>query len=148
MNPVLLLNICYKRAHLYKITPYILKGQGIMLCCEVLSERSVKVQSQGVWILLFIQRDFSDCYNRFTYLTVCYLCLQGGGTLWVEFGEDTPLSSHCKYYVIYEGSKQRHVTPAKLLSPTKLQAIIPGKPILQWNHWFVTFLLTSKCVCY
>ena len=53
------------------------------------------------------------------------LCLQGGATLVVEFGDDTPLSSLGHYFMVYEGSCQRHVTTARLLSPTKLHSIVP-----------------------
>ncbi|XP_052793187.1 rho guanine nucleotide exchange factor 28-like isoform X4 [Mya arenaria] len=50
----------------------------------------------------------------------------GGVTLVVEFDEDTPLSSLGNYYVVYEGSRQRHVTQSRLLAPTKLHSVVPS----------------------
>lgn len=50
----------------------------------------------------------------------------GGSTLVIEFPNDKPLLPDASYYLIYEGSQQRHVTTARLLSPHKLHSIIPG----------------------
>lgn len=51
---------------------------------------------------------------------------QGGGTLDIEFAEDTSLNTDRRYFVVYEGSKQRHITTAKLITSTQLHSIIPG----------------------
>ncbi|KAL4227936.1 Rho guanine nucleotide exchange factor 28 [Mactra antiquata] len=51
----------------------------------------------------------------------------GGGTLVIEFSEDTELNSNNNYYVVYEGSKHRHITTARILSSQKLHSIIPGR---------------------
>ncbi|XP_052283516.1 uncharacterized protein LOC127880245 isoform X2 [Dreissena polymorpha] len=52
-----------------------------------------------------------------------------GATLLVEFSLDVPLSSMGAYYVVYEGSQQRHVTTARLISPTRLHSIVPSHNI-------------------
>ena len=47
----------------------------------------------------------------------------------VEFPSERELSSDATYYVIYEGSQQRHVTTARLMSSYKLHSIIPGEKV-------------------
>ena len=40
---------------------------------------------------------------------------------------DAPLEDDWLYYVVFQGSKLRHVTSTKVLNPYTLEAIIPGK---------------------
>lgn len=50
----------------------------------------------------------------------------GGLSLFFSFVNiDTPLSEETLYYVIFEGSKLRHITSAKVLNPYTLQVVIP-----------------------
>ena len=56
------------------------------------------------------------------------ICLiQGGGTLVVGFSEESQADLEAEYFLLFEGSRWRHLTTAKIIDPYTLHAIIPGK---------------------
>ncbi|ELU18667.1 hypothetical protein CAPTEDRAFT_209224 [Capitella teleta] len=57
--------------------------------------------------------------------------LQGGAALAVVFADDTRLPVDVEFFVVFEGSTQRHVTSAVCLDRNKLSACIPEHPLAE-----------------
>ena len=63
------------------------------------------------------------------------LCVypQGGAALAIVFSEDTQLPVDVEFYLVFEGSSQRHVTTAHCIDRNKLSACIPGEDHYTWH---------------
>lgn len=60
---------------------------------------------------------------------------QGGQSIFLSFNKsEPPLNEQWFYYVIFKGSKLRHITSAKILNPYTLQAVIPGTQFCFKSH--------------
>lgn len=55
-----------------------------------------------------------------------YCFPQGGAVLAVVFAEDTQLPPDVEFFLVFEGSSERHVTTARCIRRNKLSACIPG----------------------
>lgn len=60
-------------------------------------------------------------------LTLEIFSLQGGDVLFITYSDDFPLPSTAEFFVVFEGSSQRHVTTAQQINTYTLQAVAPSK---------------------
>ena len=73
------------------------------------------------------------CYESFHFLI-----LQGGQSIFVSCGGQlSPLRKEVRYFLLFEGSKLRHITSTKYVNPFTLQAIIPGSILSMFDGRFI-----------
>ena len=52
---------------------------------------------------------------------------QGGEVMFITYSDEYPLPDGSEFILVFEGSKQRHITTAQQLNAYTLRAIVPGK---------------------
>jgi len=52
---------------------------------------------------------------------------QGGELVFITYSDDFPLPSSAEFFLVFEGSHQRHVTTAQQINAYTLRAVVPSE---------------------